>query len=145
MFVLNYQHFHRQQLCASMRADINWNFGSSFLWAFEWVRYFQILFPWVFIIRIYKDIYILYICISVLYICESVRLSVMSMDYIAHQAPLSVGFPGKNTRVGCHSLLQGWPRDWTPVLTWWLTKFTSECSCIFAFIPSVFSVRHCKY
>ena len=25
---------------------------------------------------------------------------------IALQAPLSVGFPGKNTRVGCHPLLQ---------------------------------------
>ena len=26
---------------------------------------------------------------------------------IAHQAPLSVDFPGKNIGVGCHSLLQG--------------------------------------
>ena len=26
---------------------------------------------------------------------------------IAWQAPLSMGFPGKNTRVGCHALLQG--------------------------------------
>ena len=26
---------------------------------------------------------------------------------VAHQAPLSVGFPGKNTGVGCHALLQG--------------------------------------
>ena len=26
---------------------------------------------------------------------------------VAHQAPLSVDFPGKNTRVGCHFLLQG--------------------------------------
>ena len=25
----------------------------------------------------------------------------------AHQAPLSMGFPGKNTGVGCHGLLQG--------------------------------------
>ena len=25
----------------------------------------------------------------------------------AHQAPLSTDFPGKNTGVGCHSLLQG--------------------------------------
>ena len=29
------------------------------------------------------------------------------MDYIAHQAPLSMGFPSKNTRVGSYSLLQG--------------------------------------
>ena len=26
---------------------------------------------------------------------------------VAHQAPLSMGFSGKNTRVGCHDLLQG--------------------------------------
>ena len=26
---------------------------------------------------------------------------------VAHQAPLSMGFPGKNTGVGCHFLLQG--------------------------------------
>ena len=25
----------------------------------------------------------------------------------AHQAPLSMGFPGKNTQMGCHSLFQG--------------------------------------
>ena len=25
---------------------------------------------------------------------------------VAHQAPLSMGFPGKNTGVGCHSVLQ---------------------------------------
>ena len=33
----------------------------------------------------------------------------------AHQAPLSMGFPGKNTGMGCHFLLQGgssWPRNW---------------------------------
>ena len=27
---------------------------------------------------------------------------------IAHQAPLSMGFSGKNTEVGYHALLQGW-------------------------------------
>ena len=29
------------------------------------------------------------------------------MDYIAHQIPLSMNSPGKNTRVDCHALLQG--------------------------------------
>ena len=29
------------------------------------------------------------------------------MGYIAHQAPLSWDFPGKNTGVGCHFLLHG--------------------------------------
>ena len=34
---------------------------------------------------------------------------------VAHQAPLSMGFPSKTTRVGFHFLMQGifWPRDWT--------------------------------
>ena len=27
--------------------------------------------------------------------------------YVAHQAPLSLGFSSKNTGVGCHALLQG--------------------------------------
>ena len=26
---------------------------------------------------------------------------------VAHQAPLSMGFPGKNTGVGCHFVLYG--------------------------------------
>ena len=35
-----------------------------------------------------------------------VRLSVTLLT-IAHQAPLSMGFSGKNTGVGCHFLFQG--------------------------------------
>ena len=43
---------------------------------------------------------------------ESVSHSVVSNSFvipwtIACQAPLSLDFPGKNTGVGCHSLLQG--------------------------------------
>ena len=36
---------------------------------------------------------------------------------VARQAPLSIGFPSKNTGLGSHSLLQGFfpPRDWTQV------------------------------
>ena len=48
--------------------------------------------------------------------------SVMSDSFVtpwivAHQAPLSMGFPGKNAGVGCHFLLQGIfpPRDRTQV------------------------------
>ena len=48
---------------------------------------------------------------SQLYSCECVSRSVMSDSAtpltVAHQAPLSMGFPGKDTRVGCHFLLQG--------------------------------------
>ena len=35
------------------------------------------------------------------------------MDCVARQAPLSWDFPGKNTGVGCHFLLQGFsqPKD----------------------------------
>ena len=49
----------------------------------------------------------------------------------ACQAPLSMGFPSKNTRVGCHFLFQGSspPRDWTGfscfsrwVLYHWVTR-----------------------
>ena len=36
-----------------------------------------------------------------------VRLFCDFMDYIAHQAGLPWGFPGKNAGVGCHFLLQG--------------------------------------
>ena len=31
----------------------------------------------------------------------------MSAWTVAHQAPLSMEFPGKNTGMGCHFLLQG--------------------------------------
>ena len=30
-----------------------------------------------------------------------------TLQAVARQAPLSMGFPTKNTRVGCHVLLQG--------------------------------------
>ena len=49
-------------------------------------------------------------------ICESpwhVRASLTLVQLcgtqwtVAHQAPLSMGFPGKNTGAGCHFLLQG--------------------------------------
>ena len=35
---------------------------------------------------------------------------------VAHQAPLSMGFPGKNTGIGCHFLLQGIcpTQEWNP-------------------------------
>ena len=32
---------------------------------------------------------------------------------LAHQAPRSMGFPSKNSGVGCYHLLQSWPKDWT--------------------------------
>ena len=31
----------------------------------------------------------------------------MTLWTVAHQAPLSMGFPGKNNGAGCHALLQG--------------------------------------
>ena len=36
---------------------------------------------------------------------------------VAHKSPLSVGFSGKDTGVGCHALLGGsfWPSDWARV------------------------------
>ena len=34
-------------------------------------------------------------------------LTLVTLQTVAHQAPLSIGFPSKNTVVGCHFLLQG--------------------------------------
>ena len=48
----------------------------------------------------YKIVVILYI-----YVCSVVSDSVTPWT-VAYQAPLSMGFSGKNTGVGCHVLLQ---------------------------------------
>ena len=42
-------------------------------------------------------------------VCESLgRVQLFATPWaVAHQAPLSMRFPGKNTGVGCHFLLQG--------------------------------------
>ena len=52
----------------------------------------------------------------------------VSLWTVAHQAPLSKDFPGKNTGMGCHALLQGssWPRDWTWVSCTAGSFFTAE-------------------
>ena len=42
-----------------------------------------------------------------LLLCSVMSDSCNPMGYITHQAPLSMDFPGKNTGVGCHFLLQG--------------------------------------
>ena len=42
-------------------------------------------------------------CLSV----SKLFLTVCDLWTVAHQAPLSMGFPGKNTGVGCQFLLQG--------------------------------------
>ena len=39
--------------------------------------------------------------------CFSHVLLFATPGTVAHQAPLSMGSPGKNTGVGCHALLQG--------------------------------------
>ena len=44
-----------------------------------------------------------YVCV----LSSSVMPSLCSLWTVAHQAPLSSGSPGKNTGVGCQSLLQG--------------------------------------
>ena len=63
-------------------------------------------------------IYSEYVCIHVcIYVCVYMYIlsdfhfthyivsDSASMWTVAHQAPLSMGFPGKNTGVGCHFLL----------------------------------------
>ena len=48
-----------------------------------------------------------------LFILLGIYLGMEPLDHFvtpwtaAHQAPLSLGFPGKNTGMGCHFLLQG--------------------------------------
>ena len=42
-----------------------------------------------------------------LFMHEVVSNSSDPMDYIAHQAPLSIGFPRQEKESGCHFLLQG--------------------------------------
>ena len=52
---------------------------------------------------------------------------------VTHQAPLYMGFPAKNTRVGCHVLLQGiFPtQGWNPCLLhcrWILYRLSHQAS-----------------
>ena len=47
------------------------------------------------------------IIIECVYEVASVLSDFMTLRTIAHQAPLSLDSPGKNTGVGCHFLLQG--------------------------------------
>ena len=55
-------------------------------------------------------------CICACPVTKSWSLFV-TLGTVAHQAPLSLGFPDKNTRLGSHFLLRGYsqPRDWTCV------------------------------
>ena len=46
------------------------------------------------------------VCVCVCISCSVVSAFVTPWT-VAHQAPLSMGFSGKNTGVGCHSFLQG--------------------------------------
>ena len=48
----------------------------------------------------------IHVCMSMLS-CFSCAQLIATLRIVAHQAPLSMGFPGKNTGVGYHVLLQG--------------------------------------
>ena len=58
----------------------------------------------------YKIFYIYkkkcYVCAVLFLVTQSVCLFVTPWT-IARKAPLSIGFPGKNTGAGCYTLLQG--------------------------------------
>ena len=58
----------------------------------------------------------------------SVMSNSVSLGTAAHQHPLSKDFPGKNTGMGCHALLQGsyWRKDWTWVSCTAGSFFTAE-------------------
>ena len=47
------------------------------------------------------------VCVCVYLVAQLCLTLCDPMDYIACQAPLSIHFPGKNTGVACHFLLQG--------------------------------------
>ena len=49
----------------------------------------------------------------VCWVAQSCLMLCDSMENVAHQAPLPMGFPGKNTGMGCHLPFRGssWPRD----------------------------------
>ena len=49
----------------------------------------------------------MYVCV-IEYCMHPKLLQVFATPWtVAHQTPLSVGFPGKNAGEGCHALLQG--------------------------------------
>ena len=59
-----------------------------------------------------RDLNIIFFCVFLSVLCayvlshfSCVQLFVILWT-VAHQAPLSLGFSGKNTGVGCHALLQ---------------------------------------
>ena len=51
-------------------------------------------------------LYVLLFCCHRCCSCQVVSDSFVTLWTLAHEAPLSMGFPGKSTGVGCHSLLQ---------------------------------------
>ena len=64
------------------------------------------------LVSIYRQISIMMGLIAQGIMCMHVQLLshvqlFVNPQAVAHQVPLSMGFPSKNTRVGCHFLLQG--------------------------------------
>ena len=56
--------------------------------------------------RTEQKVYFLYGLSQILIACMVSRVGVFATPWIiAHQAPLSLGFPSKNTEVGCRFLL----------------------------------------
>ena len=57
------------------------------------------------VIILYSSILSIYLYVY-LCVCAQLCPNLWTLWTIAHQTPLSMGFPGKNTGVGCHALLQ---------------------------------------
>ena len=78
----------------------------------------------------------LYVCVCVCLVTQSCPTLCNCMDYSPPSSSFHGDSPGKNTGVGCHSLLQGssQPRDWTciscidrQILYHWATWAVSRC------------------
>ena len=78
-------------------------------------------------------------------------LTLVTLQTVAHQAPLSIGFPSKNTGVGCHFLLQGSDSDRTQVscigrwiLYHWSTREAQTARICSLFNPNSNSMKNMK-
>ena len=100
-----------------VRSWINWYFASllpSVLWVLSPLTRFRVGrddnmvgLPMALMIKSRTGLWGPSTCVFVCSVMSVVSDSWWPMDSVARQTPLTMGFPGKNTGVGCHGLLQG--------------------------------------
>ena len=82
------------------------------LWRYEGLELFFTLNCWniwILVLIIIARLILFWLLFTLVYLLLSLNhVELFATPWtIAHQAPLSMGSPGKNTRLGCHFLLQG--------------------------------------